>query len=367
MTFLSFVLWVAECMGLSAILFLIQRSIRRRAGIIARVAVLLLKIILLVVTAFLSISIISKITWNVGYLLGAVYVALGGDILAELICIPVVLIRKNRKNMRLQAIIVFLMTLAFLIYGTVNMETVRAKELSFKSDKLKTQHTFVFFSDLHYGSAQTPKVVEKAIEKIKSYNPEFILLGGDITDELTKKEEMESVYRLLGATGIPVYYVYGNHDRQMSAALVGGPSYTPEELEQTIKANGITILKDSWIKVADDLVLFGREDISMATRLPLNELPSIPGNAFVLSVDHSPYQYDDIANFGADLQLSGHTHAGQFFPLQFIYNMLGFDAYGFYRHGNTDVYVSAGIAGWFFPFRTEANCSFEVVTLDPHI
>ena len=352
-------------MGLSAILFLVQLPVRRRAGVLARVALLLVKILLFTFTAFISISIITKITWNVGYLFGSVYVALGGDILAELICIPLVLIRKNRKNMRLQTIIVFLMTLAFLIYGIVNMEKVRANELTYRSDKLKTKHTFVFLSDLHYGSSQTPEVVEKALEKTKSYNPEFILLGGDITDEHTTNEEMKEIYRLLGATGIPVYYVYGNHDRQMSADLIGGASYTPEELEQTIKANGITILKDSWVKVSEDLVLFGREDISMATRLPLDTLPSMPGNAFVLSVDHSPYQYDDIEDFGADLQLSGHTHAGQFFPLQLVYNMLGFDAYGFYCHGNTDVYVSAGIAGWYFPFRTEATCSFEVVTLTP--
>lgn len=365
MTFLLFVLWVSECMGLSAILFLIQRPIRRRAGIIARVAVLLLKILLLVVTAFLSISIISKITWNVGYLLGAVYVALGGDILAELICIPVVLIRKNKNNMRLQTVIVFLMSLAFMIYGTVNMETIRAKELTYKSDKLKTQHTFVFFSDLHYGSAQTPKVVEKAIEKIKSYNPEFILLGGDITDEHTTNEEMKEIYRLLGSTGIPVYYVYGNHDRQMSADLIGGAAYTPQELESTITSNGITILQDGWTQVADDLVLFGREDISEPTRLPLEDLPAMPRNAFVLTVDHSPYQYGDIANLGADFQLSGHTHAGQFFPLQIIYNMLNLNAYGFYRHGNTDVYVSSGISGWLFPFRTEEACHFEVITLLP--
>ena len=365
MTFLLFVLWVSECLGLSAILFLIQRPIRRRAGVLARVAVLLLKILLLVVTTFLSISIISKITWNIGYLLGAVYIALGGDIFAELICIPVVLIRKNKNNMRLQTVIVFLMTLAFLIYGTVNMETVRANEITYKSNKVKTQHTFVFLSDLHYGSSQTPKVVEKAIEKIKSYNPEFIILGGDITDEHTTNEEMKDIYRLLGATGIPVYYIYGNHDRQMSADLIGGAAYTPEELEQTIKSNGITILKDSWAQIAEDLVLFGREDFSESSRLALEKLPAVPRNAFILSVDHSPYQYDEIANFGADLQLSGHTHAGQFFPLQIIYNLIGYEAYGFYHHGTTDVYVSAGISGWLFPFRTEDACHFEVITLLP--
>lgn len=365
MTFLLFVLWVSECMGLSAILFLIQRPIRRRTGMLARVAVLFLKIVLSVFFALITISITSKISWNVGYLFGAIYVALGGDILGELICIPVVLIRKNKNNMRLQTIIVFLMSLVFLIYGTLNMETVRANELIYKSDKVKTNHTFVFLSDLHYGSSQTPKVVEKAIEKIKSYNPEFILLGGDITDDHTKKEEMEDIYRLLGTTGIPVYYVYGNHDRQSKAYLIGGAAYTPEELEQTIRANGITILKDSWVQIAEDLVLFGHEDVSEPTRIPVNELPAVPEGAFVLSVDHSPYQYSDIEEFGADLQLSGHTHAGQFFPLQIIYNILNLNAYGLYRHGNTDVYVSSGISGWLFPFRTEEACHFEVITLLP--
>jgi len=350
--------------GLSIVLFLVQIPLRRRFGTIARMAVLLGKILLFIVTAFISISIISRITWNVGYLFGALYVALGGDIIADLICIPVELIRK-RKSFRVQTVMTILTTLVFLIYGMVNMQTVRANELSFKSDKLKTSHTFIFLSDLHYGSAQTPEVVEKAIEKIKSYNPEFIVLGGDITDELSTKEEMKTIYSLLGSTGVPVYYVYGNHDRQAHADLIGGAAYTPVELEEAIRANGITILKDGWVQVSDDLVLFGREDYSQSSRLPVKSLPAFPENVFILSVDHSPYQYSEIEELGADLQMSGHTHAGQFFPLQFIYNMTGYDAYGLYRHGNTDVYVSSGISGWLFPFRTEAACHFEVVTLLP--
>lgn len=350
--------------GLSAILFLAQFPLRRRGRVFARIAVLLVKIFLFLFTAFISISIISRITWNAGYLFGALYAALGGDILADLICIPVELVRK-KKSIRIQTVMTILATLAFLIYGMVNMKTVRANELSFKSDKLKTSHTFVFFSDLHYGSAQTPEVVKKAMESIKSYEPEFIVLGGDITDDLTTKEEMETIYSLLGSTGVPVYYVYGNHDRQSHADLVGGAAYTPAELEETIRANGITILRDNWVQVADDLVLFGREDFSESSRLPVKSLPSFPKNVFVLSVDHSPYQYSEIEELGADFQMSGHTHAGQFFPLQLIYNMLGYDAYGFYRHGNTDVYVSSGISGWLFPFRTEAACHFEVVTLLP--
>ena len=42
----------------------------------------------------------------------------------------------------------------------------------------------------------------------------------------------------------------------------------------------------------------------------------------------------------------------------------GYDAYGSFQHGNTDVYASSGAGGWSFPFRTEAGCHYEVITLE---
>ena len=68
---------------------------------------------------------------------------------------------------------------------------------------------------------------------------------------------------------------------------------------------------------------------------------------------------------GADLQLSGHTHAGQFFPLKLLYPLFT-PTYGEYEYDNgAKLIVSAGASGWRFPFRTEAHCSFEVVDLLP--
>ena len=127
----------------------------------------------------------------------------------------------------------------------------------------------------------------------------------------------------------------------------------------------ITVLRDEWVSVADDLVIFGREDAAGDSRKPLSDIADRPEGAFVLSVDHSPYETKDIIESGADLQLSGHTHAGQLFPLRMVYDLAGYDAYGFYRHGNTNLYVSAGVSGWCFPLRTEAGCHYEVLTLQP--
>ena len=103
----------------------------------------------------------------------------------------------------------------------------------------------------------------------------------------------------------------------------------------------------------------------VSTRKPIGDIPPRPEGSFVLLADHSPYETEDIIASGADLQISGHTHAGQLFPLQWIYRLAGYDAYGWFHHGETDVYVSSGASGWGFPFRTEAGCHYEVVTLQP--
>ena len=118
--------------------------------------------------------------------------------------------------------------------------------------------------------------------------------------------------------------------------------------------------------LSDDLVVLGREDASREDeRCAVRDLPARPEGAYVVCVDHSPYQEEDILATGADLQLSGHTHAGQFFPLQYVYRLSVNNIYGDYKVGSTDLYVSSGIAGWYFPFRTVAHCNYEVINLDP--
>ena len=126
----------------------------------------------------------------------------------------------------------------------------------------------------------------------------------------------------------------------------------------------ITIVKDTYIRIDDDLILLGREDPSRnEERLAFEKLPPRPGDGYLLCVEHTPYQNDDIISQKADLQLSGHTHDGQLFPLHWAYNILGLNVHGLYHIGETDVYVSSGIAGWAAPLRSESHCVYEVVTI----
>ena len=176
---------------------------------------------------------------------------------------------------------------------------------------------------------------------------------------------MEEIYSIIASTGIKTYFVYGNHDRQPDANYVGGKKYTLEELESTIKNNGIEILKDDFIYVKENIILLGREDITVSSRMEVKDLKTRPESAYVINIDHSPYQEEDIKETCADLQLSGHTHAGQLFPLKTVYKIGVNNIFGKYKIENTDIYVSSGFSGWGMPLRTEEHCNFEVITLKP--
>ena len=82
--------------------------------------------------------------------------------------------------------------------------------------------------------------------------------------------------------------------------------------------------------------------------------------------DHQPYDDEQLAAEVSALQLSGHTHAGQLWPLRTVYRyLLGLPVYGEFEKPGTRLYVSAGTFGWMVPLRTERHCEWDLITLQP--
>ena len=365
MTAGKYVLWFLLCSATYALVFLVQIPLRRKGRYVLRIVLCIIKAVLATAVAYMIMVVTSWFSTRGVYPTSALYVALCGDVISDIIMIPVSMIRKEKPYLKLNLIVCAFTTLAFLLFGMFNMQSVRSTEVTYKSSKLTQEHKIVFISDVHFGSAQTEAGVEKTLKRVAEQNPDLIVLGGDITDNFTSIDEMQTIYRLFGSLDIPVYFIYGNHDRQSGLGVGNGSFFSEDELEKTITDAGITILKDSWVRISDDLVLLGKEDYSSPGRLEPEDLPARPDGVFVLSIDHSPYEYSDIIATKADLQVSGHSHAGQLFPLKTVYNLACFNAYGKYRHGNTDVFVSSGFSGWGVPLKTEVRSEYVVVNLVP--
>ena len=364
MTLFRFLCWAILVAIWFLLLWVIQYPIRRRDSFLVRVIAIITKLLIGVIVAFEIMVSTSYIMAKLGFPLAALYVVLMGDSAGDILSL-IAGRKKGPAAIKVQTILCLACTVIYLFYGTVNMQTVTANRFTVESPKLDGEYRFVFAADFHVGSSQSMKTTEETIRKIANENADFVVLGGDIVDVFTTKEEMQHTFSLLGELDAPVYFIYGNHDRQKDYIDTYGQSFSPQELEDAIRKNGIIILQDEWVSISESLVLLGREDYSEPARKAVEEIPPTPDGDFVLQIDHSPYQTKDIIASKADLQVSGHSHAGQLFPLRWVYRLLGYDAYGFFHHGETEIYVSSGASGWCFPFRTEAGCHYEVITLTP--
>lgn len=259
---------------------------------------------------------------------------------------------------------------SLLGYGCFNMGRIQQTCYTVNTSKQVRPYRLLFLSDLHYATVQKPEVFKAKLAEINACKPDIVILGGDIVDESASKERMEEIFSILGALSnkYGIYYVYGNHDRQTYARL---KSFGVAELRESIIKNGIKILQNEAININDDLVLAGREDewqsrFSGGARLPVSELlQDADRRKYIIVADHQPAGSKENARAGVDLQVSGHTHAGQIWPMGRILRLFGQLNYGRFQEDGCTVIVSSGVAGWGYPLRTERRCEYVIVDIVP--
>jgi predicted MPP superfamily phosphohydrolase len=211
--------------------------------------------------------------------------------------------------------------------------------------------TVVVASDLHLGTLVGRSRLEKIIDRINALDPDVIFLPGDIVDEtVTAKDEAEfsAVMRRLRAP-LGVFAVPGNHEFYSGL----------ERNLACLRACGIRVLEDEAVRVAGGFILVGRRDPSSLAiqerRLSIGQILAkygFDGGLPVILLDHQPAHLEEASQAGVDLQLSGHTHAGQLFPLDILNRMAWELNWGYLRKGNTQYYVTSGVGTWGPPVRT---------------
>jgi predicted MPP superfamily phosphohydrolase len=211
--------------------------------------------------------------------------------------------------------------------------------------------TAVFASDLHLGSIIGRRRLERIVRKINDLRPDVVFFGGDIVDETIRPRqevELSAVMQTLRAP-LGTFVVPGNHE-------------TFAGLERTLACYrncGLTVLQEQAVRVADTFVLICRRDPSSLKpgekRLPIREIlarEGIDDGLPLILLDHQPAHLEQAAEAGVSLQLSGHTHAGQIFPLNIVNRWIWELNWGWLQRGGTQYYVSSGVGTWGPPVRT---------------
>jgi len=243
-----------------------------------------------------------------------------------------------------------------ILYGYINATIVRIKHLDIAVNKTVKNHrsvNIVMLSDLHLGTIIGPNKLGHIVEKINSLHPDIVLLAGDIVDEnivpVIKKNLGALLENIVSKYG--VYAITGNHE------YIGGVGPAVTYLEK----HKITFLRDTAVLIDSAFWLVGRNDKDMVRftkkeRKPLAELMTSVDKSYpVILMDHQPFYLEQAAENGVDLQLSGHTHDGQIFPLNYVTRAIYHPDWGYRRINQTQYYVSCGVGTWGPPMRIGNN------------
>lgn len=245
-------------------------------------------------------------------------------------------------------------TAVVLLAGGVHYRHKYREELTVKTDKpLEKPLTVVFASDLHLGYSNREAELERWVDLINAENPDLVLFGGDIVDIQVRPLTEGNFARAFSRIKAPVYTILGNHE------YIGGEQDSKHFLTQA----GITLLRDSVARV-QGITIIGRDDRSNPARKPLEALAEA-SDGFSILLDHQPYHLEEAQQAGIDLQLSGHTHRGQVWPLSWITDAMYEKSWGHHRRGNTQYYISSGLGIWGPKIRIGTRSEYLVAHIEP--
>ena len=137
-------------------------------------------------------------------------------------------------------------------------------------------------------------------------------------------------------------------------------------VERNLRENNVAVLEDEVVPIAGNVVLCGRQDAGQRNRMTMAELAENFGpDTFSVILDHQPNDYAAQAEAGADLVISGHTHGGQFIPINRVGELIGANdmTYGTATKGHTRFLITSGISDWAFQFKTGCISEYFVIDL----
>jgi predicted MPP superfamily phosphohydrolase len=242
-------------------------------------------------------------------------------------------------------------------YGVINGEWTRVRRITVKLPKLPESwrgRKAVLVSDVHLGNYRAFGFIRRVVKMVHRLNPDVVFIAGDLYDgtpaDLVRlAEPLHLLKPSLGA-----FFVEGNHEEFSDHS----------KYLKAVAATGVRVLENEKV-IVDGLQIVGvtYRDATHGEhfRKTLRLTGFDRGQASIL-LTHAPDRVQVSAEEGISLQVSGHTHHGQFWPWTMAAErMYGKFVYGLQRVGEMQIYTSTGAGTWGPPLRV--GSSPEIVAI----
>lgn len=215
-------------------------------------------------------------------------------------------------------------------------------------------------SDLHTGAVWSEKLVSEVVTITNQAKPDIVILAGDLSEGAAGRygSQLEPLKNLTAPLG--VYAVTGNHE------FISGE---PQAWIDTWKGLGVTPLLNQSVTAGPagaHLRIAGVHDASGRGELASDPAAALAGSTpdeFIVYLAHQPKQALEVQGRGIDLQISGHTHGGQLWPVHGLVLLDQPMLSGFATVGDVPVVTSRGAGTWGPPVRVGAPPQIPVITL----
>lgn len=255
---------------------------------------------------------------------------------------------------------IILLTIPIIgVYAYHNAHKIVINEKTLKFGNISKEYNIAHLSDIHFGSVRHKQIIEDITEKLNSISDrcDMAIISGDLADGSCAIGEDDLLK--LKKVDMPIIFTSGNHD------------YYPgiENVHKACRKAGIIILENGGMEF-EELNIYGLsysfDNIPMPSEEELKKF--VKEDKVNIVNYHIPNGWDELSRIGFDLQLSGHTHGGQFYPAIFFGNLIyeGHNMGLFTRKiNNTNHYlhVTTGVGSMDIPMRWGTNSEIVILKL----
>lgn len=261
--------------------------------------------------------------------------------------------------------IVLIFVIVISVNGLFTSKSIRVTDYDVNIDKAMggEEMRIVLIADMHMGYNMGAGQVEKMVDKINEQKPDLVCFAGDIFnndfDAINYPKKVRKALASIEST-YGSYACYGNHDVKETIVVgftfnLGNKGadrpYSDPRMDKLLKDSNITLLQDEVEIIDDKFYIGGRLDAENPGRVAgirKTESEMVEGldkSKPIIMIDHIPADeaLDGLAAAGVDLDLSGHTHDGQFFPMNLTSRMMWRNSAGMIQVGDMVSIVTSGV------------------------
>lgn len=258
-----------------------------------------------------------------------------------------------------------LVALVFTGWGVYSARNFVVNTTEIQLPAITAPVTIMHISDVHLGYHRGRDYLQKIVDATNRSNPDLVIINGDLLDSKVALDR--HILEPLKDFNAPVYFTGGNHEKYVDQA----------RSEELIASMGVSILRNEivnikgfqlvglrYMKADEETLDLHPSDDTETIKSALKKLNPDPNRASVF-VHHSPVGIAYMAEKGADLVLSGHTHAGQVFPGTILSPMFFNFNRGLKHVDSTKVFVSQGAGTYLTPMRSGSQNEINLIKIIP--